>query len=167
MFNSTASTSISVTVPETTANGTSILNITLFDADISSILNIGILSGNVKNAFTFTRISDNSNNASRTQYQAIAQLSVASPLDYQFRNVYTLVLFACDTNNLALINVTVNILPGNAKAPVFDFQPGSTIYQYFVTEGASEPILRGDNVCPLSFAFFYTCICICLLDRSS
>ena len=148
VFDQTASTNISVA--ETTTNGTSILNITLLDADISSILSIGIFSGNVKNAFTFTMTSDNRNNASRTQYQAIAQLSVASPLDYQFLDVYTLVLFASDTNNLALINVTVNILPGNAKAPAFDPQPSSPPYQYFVTEGASEPVLLGDTVCSLS-----------------
>ena len=117
---------------------------------MNTILTLGILSGNVKNAFSYTIISDNSNNLSRTQYQALTQLSVVAPLDYQTRNVYTLVLFAFDTNNLVTLNITVNLLSANSNAPVFILRPGLLAYQYVVPENTITPILLGDSVCIFS-----------------
>ncbi|CAF4544432.1 unnamed protein product [Rotaria socialis] len=137
---------INISIIETTANGTGILNLTVYDLDVTTVLNIGILSGNTKNAFLFEMILDNSDDPYRTEYQAICQLSVVSALDYENINLYTLVLFAFDSNNLATININVNLLPNNSKAPVFNLQPGTLSYQYVVKENQVVPVLNGNSI---------------------
>ena len=129
--------SITVSINETTANGTGILNLTVIDIDFNTILDFGILSGNLKNVFTFTLLSDNLADASRTQYQATGQLTVVGPLSYESTPNYTLVLFAFDTQNLAQITVTVNLLPQNTKAPIFNLMPGFSAFEYQVNEGTA------------------------------
>ena len=124
-------------INETTANGTGILNLTITDTDFDTILDFGILSGNINNVFSFNLLSDNLADSTRTQYQAIGQLYVVGPLSYESRSNYTLVLFAFDTQNLANITVTVNLLPQNTKAPYFILNPGVTAYQYSVPEGTA------------------------------
>ncbi|CAF0991670.1 unnamed protein product [Rotaria sp. Silwood1] len=134
-------TLISILINETSINGTNILNITIVDLDINTNLNLGILNGNFRNTFIFTLLSDNSYNLTRTQYEAIGQLIVIGPLDYELISDYKLVLFAFDTKNIATINVTVKLQPQNTKAPYFDIMPGSTSYQYQVFEETPCPIL--------------------------
>ncbi|CAF2072701.1 unnamed protein product [Rotaria magnacalcarata] len=143
-FNQTVARNISII--ETTTNGTGILNLTVYDLDVATVLNIGILSGNAKNAFLFEMILDNSDDPYRTEYQAICQLSVVATLDYEYMNLYTLVLFASDSINLATINISVNLLPNNSKAPVFNLQPGTLSYQYVVNENEAVSILNGNSI---------------------
>ncbi|CAF2615716.1 unnamed protein product [Rotaria sp. Silwood2] len=87
-------------------------------------------------------ISDNGDNTSRTEYQAIVQLVVVGPLDYVDQQTYILVLFAFDTNNLATFNVIVNVLSNNANAPYFLFQPN--VYQ--VKENTPIARLNADQI---------------------
>ncbi|CAF5187597.1 unnamed protein product, partial [Rotaria magnacalcarata] len=91
-------------------------------------------------------ILDNSDDPYRTEYQAICQLSVVATLDYEYMNLYTLVLFASDSTNLATINISVNLLPNNSKAPVFNLQPGTLSYQYVVNENEAVSILNGNSI---------------------
>jgi hypothetical protein len=119
---------------ETTETGTNILNLTITDADIDTKLNLGILSGNIRNVFTFTLLSTNSENSTRTQFEAIGQLKVVGPLDFELTSNYTLILFAFDTKNLKTITVIVHLIPQNTKAPYFDFMPGFTSYEYTAIE---------------------------------
>ena len=140
------SSSITISINETTANGTGILNLTITDRDFDTILAFGILSGNIKNAFSFNLLSDNLADSSRTQYTAIGQLYVVGPLSYERTPNYTLVLFAFDTQNSAQITVTINLLPQNTKAPIFDILPGFTAYEYQVTEATAISSLNGSVV---------------------
>jgi hypothetical protein len=87
-------------------------------------------------------LSSNSDDSTRTQYEAIGQLKVVAPLDYESTSVYTLILFAFDSKNIANISVTVVLIPQNTKAPYFQF----TSYQYTVTEEETRPVLDGPNV---------------------
>jgi hypothetical protein len=135
-----------ISINETTKNGMNIRNITIIDADIDTDLNLGILNGNIRNAFTFTLLSTNLDNSSRTQYQAIGQLKVVGPLDYESIKNYTLVLFAFDANNLTTIDVTVYLEPENTKAPVFDLMPGFLAYEYRAIENTLHPVLNGPRV---------------------
>jgi len=107
---------------------------------------LGILNGNLRNAFTFTLLSSNSDDSTRTQYEAIGQLKVVAPLDYELTSVYTLVLFAFDSKNIARISVTVVLIPQNTKAPYFQLMPGFNSYQYTVTEEETRPVLDGRSV---------------------
>ena len=141
-----SNTSVVISINETTANGTGILNLTITDADFSTILELGILSGNTKNAFAFELLSDNLADSTRTQYIGVGQLYVVGRLDYEAVQNYTLTLFAFDTKNLSPITVTVNLIPQNTKAPVFQFMPGFIAYQYFVTEGTAANPLNGPTV---------------------
>ncbi|CAF3673561.1 unnamed protein product [Rotaria sordida] len=134
-------TLINILINETTVIGTNILNLTIIDLDIATNLNLGILNGNFRNTFIFTLLTDNSNNLTRTQYEAIGQLKVISPLDYELISDYRLILFAFDTKNIATINVIVKLQPQNTKAPYFDLIPGVTSYQYQVFEETSYSIL--------------------------
>jgi hypothetical protein len=131
---------------ETTVNGTGILNLTVTDTDFDTILDFGILSGNTKNVFAFNLLTDNLADASRTQYRATGQLTVVGPLSYEITPNYTLVLFAFDTQNLASITVTVNLIPENTRAPIFDLMPGFTSYQYVVNENTAISALTGPPV---------------------
>ncbi|CAF1025815.1 unnamed protein product [Rotaria sordida] len=135
-------TTANISIDESTTIGTSIYNITVTDSNPYSILNFGILSGNIKNVFTFVKISDNGNDASRTEYRAIGQLIAVGPLDYVDQRIYTLVLFAFDTNNLATINVIVNVLSNNANAPYFLVQ--SNVYQ--IEENRPVASLNTDQI---------------------
>ncbi|CAF1461191.1 unnamed protein product, partial [Rotaria sordida] len=137
------SSSITISINETTINGTGILNLTITDTDFDTILDFGILSGNLKNVFSFNLLSDNIADSSRTQYIAIGQLYVVGPLSYEITPNYTLVLFAFDTQNLATITVTINLLPQNTRAPYFNLMPGFTSYQYEVNEGTAISRLDG------------------------
>ncbi len=139
-------TSVTISINETTANGSGILNLTITDTDFDTILNLGILSGNIKNVFEFILLSDNLADTTRTEYQVIGQLYVVGPLSYEFISSYSLVLFAFDTQNLARINVTVNLIPQNTKAPYFTLMPGFTAYEYQVTEGTTISALNGPVV---------------------
>jgi hypothetical protein len=134
-----------VFIDETTVNGTNILYLNITDSDVDTNLNLGILSGNDRNAFTFTLYSENLDNASRTSYEAVGQLKVVAPLDYESKEFYTLVLFAFDGKNMAKINVTVNLTAKNTKAPKFNLRPGSTSYNYAVTE--DRPDILNDVSC--------------------
>ena len=140
------STLITISINETTTNGTGILNLTVTDTDFDTILSFGILSGNTKNVFSFNLLSDNSANSSRTQYEAIGQLYVVGPLSFETTPNYTLVLFAFDTQNSAQITVMINLLPENTKAPYFNLMPGFTAYEYRIDEGTSASILNGPVV---------------------
>ncbi|CAF4714740.1 unnamed protein product, partial [Rotaria magnacalcarata] len=80
-------------------------------------------------------------NSTRTQYEAIGQLKLVAPLDFELIQDYRLILFAFDTKNIATINVTVNLYPQNTKAPYFDLMPGYTSYQYEVVDETSYPKL--------------------------
>ena len=140
------SSSITISINETAANGTGILNLTITDRDFDTILAFGILSGNTKNVFSFNLLSDNLADSSRTQYQAIGQLYVVGPLSYERTPTCTLVLFAFDTQNSAQITVTVNLLPQNTQAPIFDILPGFTAYEYQVTEATAISSLNGPVV---------------------
>jgi hypothetical protein len=142
----TNSSIITISINETTANGTGILNLTITDTDFDTILDFGILSGNTKNVFSFNFLSDNLADASRTQYQAVGQLYVVGPLSYEITQNYTLVLFAFDTQNLATITVIVNLIPQNTQAPYFQLMPGFTSYQYVVTENTAVSVLNGPTV---------------------
>ncbi|UJR08758.1 hypothetical protein I4U23_013015 [Adineta vaga] len=137
------STSITISINETTLNGTGILNLTVTDTDFDTILDFGILSGNTKNAFTFQLLSDNVADTSRTQYQAIGQLYVVGPLSYEVTPNYTLVLTAFDTQNLATLTVNILLIPQNTRAPYFNLMPGFTSYQYAVEEGTAISVLNG------------------------
>ena len=137
---------MNVAIDETTVIGTNILNLTIVDPDIDTNLNLGILIGNLRNAFIFTLLSDNSDNATRTQYEAIGQLTVVSPLDYELTSVYALILFAYDSKNPANINVTIELKPNNTKAPYFQLMPGFTSYQYRVNEEDTPPVIDGPIV---------------------
>ncbi|CAF3379935.1 unnamed protein product [Rotaria socialis] len=145
IFNN-GSTAINVFINETTAIGTNILNLTITDLDINTNLNLGILNGNIRNTFIFTLFADNSANSMRTQYEAIGQLKLIAPLDFELLPDYRLILFAFDTKNIATINVTVNLFPQNAKAPYFDLMPGYTSYQYEVVDETSYPKLDGQII---------------------
>lgn len=140
------SSTITISINETTANGTGILNLTVTDTDFDTVLDFGILSGNFKNVFAFNLLSDNLADPTRTQYQATGQLSVVGPLNYEGTPNYTLVLFAFDTQNLARITVNINLLPQNTKAPIFNLMPGFTAYEYQVPEGTAVPALNGPIV---------------------
>ncbi|CAF3869414.1 unnamed protein product [Adineta steineri] len=137
------SSSITIQINETTANGTGILNLTITDTDFDTIIDFGILSGNLRNVFEFNLLSNNLADSTRTQYQAIGQLSVVGPLSYERTPNYTLVLSAFDTLNLATVTVTVLLIPQNTKAPYFNLMPGFASYQYSVTEGTAVAILDG------------------------
>jgi hypothetical protein len=145
------SSSITISINETTANGTGILNLTITDTDFDTILDFGILSGNLKNVFEFNFLSDNTADSSRTQYQAIGQLYVVGPLSYEATPNYTLVLFAFDTQNLATLTVTINLIPQNTKAPYFMLMPGFNSYAYQVTEGTAMFPLNGPVVSDRTF----------------
>ncbi|CAF3111050.1 unnamed protein product [Rotaria sp. Silwood2] len=140
VFNN-GSTLINVSINETTVIGTDILNLTIVDLDIDTNLNLGILNGNFRNTFIFSLLLDNSDNLTRTQYEAIGQLKVIAPLDYELMSDYRLILFAFDTKNIATINVTVQLKPQNTKAPCFDLMPGLTSYEYEVFEKTPYSIL--------------------------
>ncbi|CAF2958903.1 unnamed protein product [Rotaria sp. Silwood2] len=140
------SSSITISINETTTNGTGILNLTVTDTDFDTILDFGILSGNTKNVFSFNLLSDNIADSSRTQYVATGQLYVVGPLSYEAIPNYTLVLFAFDTQNLATITVTINLLPQNTKAPYFNLMPGFTSYEYEVNEGTAISKLNGRSI---------------------
>ncbi|CAM4780128.1 unnamed protein product [Rotaria magnacalcarata] len=142
IFNN-GSTAINVFIDETTVIGTNILNLTITDLDIDTNLNLGIFNGNIRNTFIFTLFADNSANSTRTQYEAIGQLKLVAPLDFELIQDYRLILFAFDTKNIAAINVTVNLYPQNTKAPYFDLMPGYTSYQYEVVDETSYPKLDG------------------------
>lgn len=141
-----ANTSASISINETTVNGTGILNLTITDTDFDTILELGIYSGNTKNVFAFELLSDNLADSTRTQYRAVGQLYVVGPLDYETTPNYTLTLFAFDTQNRAQITVTVNLLPQNTKAPLYTFPPRVTAYRYYVSEGTAANPLNGDTV---------------------
>jgi hypothetical protein len=135
-----------ISISETTENGTNILNLTIVDLDIDTNLNLGILSGNLRNVFTFSLLSTNLDNSTRTQYEAIGQLKVVAPLDFESTPNYTLVLFAFDTKNLAKITVIVYLISQNTKAPYFNLMPGFTSYEYRVIERTPYSILNGPPV---------------------
>ena len=137
---------ITIFINETTPKGTGILTLIVTDTDFDTILDFGILSGNTKNVFTFNLLSDNLADSTRTQYRATGLLSVVGPLSYEAQSNYTLVLFAFDTQNLATITVTVNLLPQNTKAPYFMLMPGFNSYQYVVNEATAVPVLNGPVV---------------------
>ena len=139
-------TSVSISINETTANGTGVLNLTITDTDFDTIIDFGILNGNTKNVFAFNLLSNNLAESSRTQYQAIGQLYVVGPLNYETTPNYTLVLFAFDTQNLATITVTIHLIPQNTKAPYFTLMPGFSSYQYSVNEGTAVSALYGPVV---------------------
>lgn len=126
-----------MSINETTANGTGILNLTVTDTDFDTVLDFGILNGNNKNVFAFNLLSDNLADSTRTQYQATGQLSVIGPLSYENTSNYSLVLFAFDTLNRAQITVNINLIPQNTKAPIFNLNPGFVAYEYRVTEGTA------------------------------
>lgn len=138
--------SSSISIPETISKETTILNITIIDADINTKLSVGILNGNIRNAFTFTIFSDNSADVKRTQYEAMGQLKVVAPLDYEFMQNYTLVLYAFDTSNLEKFEVIVQLQAENTKAPVFIIPPAFHFYPYEIGETSSALTLRGPTV---------------------
>lgn len=140
------STIENIPVNETTTNGTVILDVAITDEDTDTKINLGILSGNIRNAFTFTLLSTNLDNLTRTRFEAIGQLKVVAPLDYQLTPNYTLVLFAFDTKNSAEITVIIELRPENTKAPYFDVMPGFTSYEYQVMENTPYSILDGPAV---------------------
>ena len=135
-----------ISINETITRQTVILNLAIIDADVNSTVNLGILSGNIRNAFIFTLVSDNSNDPTRTQYEAIGQLNVVGLLDYELIQNYTLVLFAFDAKNLEKFEVIVNLQSENTKAPVFDLPPRCLRYRYQINESNSELVLRGPTV---------------------
>ena len=106
-------------------------------------MDFGILSGNYKNAFSFNLLSDNLADSTRTQYEAVGQLYVVGHLNYEVNTSYTLVLSAFDTQNLATVTVTINLIPQNTKAPVFILQPGFSAYQFEVNEATATSALTG------------------------
>ncbi|CAF4621792.1 unnamed protein product, partial [Didymodactylos carnosus] len=134
--------SIVISINETTAIGTGIVNITCTDTDYDTILDFGISSGNTNNVFSFMMISDNSADSTRTVYQATAQLYVVSYMSYETLSAYNLELFAFDTQNLAKINVTVILLPQNTFPPRFQLMPGFVDYSYTVTENQAYAYLN-------------------------
>ncbi|UJR37810.1 hypothetical protein I4U23_030500 [Adineta vaga] len=136
-------TMIDISINETTANGTVIYKLNITDEDIDAKLNVGILDGNIHNAFTFTIFSDNSDDEARSQYEAIVQLKIVAPLDYESISIYHLRLFAFDAKNRVDINVTVRLQVENTKAPYFKIMPGFNSYHYSVTENSSYKILYG------------------------
>lgn len=134
----------SFTINETTEIEVNIRNFTIVDADPDTKLNLGILSGNIRNAFTFSLLSINSSNS--TEYQAIGQLKVVAPLDFESTPNYILILFAFDTKNLATITVTIHLNSQNTKAPYFDLRPDVNLYEYEVIENTTYSALNGPNV---------------------
>ncbi|CAF3632426.1 unnamed protein product [Rotaria socialis] len=145
------SSSITLTINETVANGTGVLNLTITDTDFDTILDFGILSGNIKNVFSFNLLSDNLADTARTQYSGTGQLSVVGPLSYTTTPNYTLVLFAFDTQNLATITVTVILLQQNIRPPVFLLKPGFSAYEYQVPESTAVSILNGPTIQALDY----------------
>lgn len=109
-------------------------------------LDLGILRGNIRNAFIFTLLSDNSADVKRTQYEAMGQLKVIRPLDYEIVSNYTLVLYAFDTRNLETIEVIVKLRSENTRAPVFIIPPAFHFYPYQIDENSSPLTLRGPSV---------------------
>ena len=132
-----------ITIDETTARGTNICNLNITDPDIDTKLNFGILSGNFQNAFTFTFLSSNSDNSTRTSFEAVGQLVVVGPLSYEARHTYRLVLLVSDSYNTQLINVTVQLRPKNTKAPEFQRTGDSMIYHFVVDELSDAPVFEG------------------------
>ena len=135
-----------ITINETTANGTEILELTIIDPDIDTILTCGIMSGNIKNVFAFYFVSDNSANNSRTQYEGIGKLYLVGPLDYETTSNYTLTLFVFDAKNLVNLTVFINLHAQNTKAPNFYLMPGFFAYLFNVTENTTISVLDGHTV---------------------
>lgn len=158
------SSTINLSINETTPTGTGILNLTVTDTDFDTVLDFGILSGNTKNAFAFNLLSDNLADLTRTQYQATGQLTIVGLLSYEDIQNYTLVVFAFDTLNRATITVNINLIPQNTKAPFFNLMPGFVAYEYQVTEGTAIPVLNGPAVSSLMDR--NTCAIFLCLDSS-
>ncbi len=143
---SNGSSEATIFISEATENGTSVFFLTITDPDLDTNLNLGILNGNIRNAFTFTLLSTNTDDTTRTEYNATGELKVVAPLDYESRQNYTLVLFASDTKSYATFNVMVYLIPENTKAPSFDVMPGFGSYQYRATENTAYTTLNGPFV---------------------
>jgi hypothetical protein len=143
---------LTIMINETTSRGTIIHCLKVIDPDIDTRMNFGILSGNFQNAFAFTLLSNNADDSKRTRFEAEGQLMVVGPLSYEARQTYRLVLFVSDSQNLRFINVTVQLLQQNTKAPEFQRTGDSMIYHFEVDEHSDAPVLKGHCV---SDRFFY------------
>lgn len=137
-----------VFVNENTDVSTNIFNTTVTDTNPYSTLSYGISSGNAKNIFVFVEDSNNVNDASRVQYQAILQLKLVGLLDYSDQRIYNLVLFAFDGKNLATLNIIVNVVSSYGSTPVFPYQP--IPYEYYIRENTTTTLL---NTAQVSFIF--------------